>query len=94
LQLGQSSLEAATEAMNTISMPGLSASEPPEASPGMLALPPPPIATTPPAPQTPYLQVVGMVTAEVLTDDEEYAEVPPPPPTPPLSFEILNVNLR
>ena len=73
LQLGQSTLQEATEAMNTISMPGQSASQPPGTSPspqGTLALPaPPPLAATP------YLQIVGMVTAEVLMDDEEHSEV-------------------
>ena len=73
LQLGRSTLQEATEAMNTISMPGQSASQPPGASPspqGTLALPaPPPLAATQ------YLQIVGMVTAEVLTDNEEYSEV-------------------
>ena len=73
MQLGQSTLQEATEAMNTISMPGVSASQPPGASPSPqapLALPaPPPLAATP------YLQIVGMVTAEVLADDEEYSEV-------------------
>lgn len=75
-------LEEATQAMNTITMPGVSASQPPgqgaSPSPGHapLALPPPPAAPTAAAP-TPFLQVEGMVTAEVLTDDEEYAEVGP-----------------
>ena len=62
--------------MNTISMPGQSASQPPGASPSpqeTLALPaPPPLAPTS------YLQIVGMVTAEVLADDEEYSEVRQP----------------
>ena len=59
--------------MNTISMPGQSASQPPGASPSpqqTLALPAPPPLTA-----TPFLQIAGMVTAEVLTDDEEYLEV-------------------
>lgn len=59
--------------MNTISMPGVSASQPPGSSPSPqapLALPAPP-----PLPATPYLQITGMVNAEVLADDEEYAEV-------------------
>lgn len=68
-----------------------SASAPPTASPqGNLALPSPPPAAPPgglpgpPAPQgefappagpTPFLQVEGMVTADVLMGDAEYAEV-------------------
>lgn len=61
--------------MNTISMPGVSASQPPGTSPSPqapLALPAPPPLTA-----TPYLQIVGMLTAEVLADDEEYSEVCP-----------------
>lgn len=90
LQAGNMSLEQAEEAMNSIHMPGAtSASAPPTASPqpgDVPALPPPPDAAAPPpaglpgppaAPGAPtvFLQVVGMVTANVLADDAEYAEV-------------------
>lgn len=86
LQAGRMSLEEASKAMDDITMPGVSASQPPGNSPekSPLALPgPPPIGNgaTPPQPAaeplsaTHFLQVEGMVTAEVLSDDEEYAEV-------------------
>ena len=83
--------------MNTITMPGVSASQPPgqgaSPSPGhaTLALPPPPAAPTA-APPTPFLQVEGMVTAEVLTDDEEYAEVGPSVDLDPIPINPVNLS--
>ena len=72
----QPTLTPPTLGGTAITPPAAAAGLPPPPTMGGVS-PPPPIAgmTSSGGAPTQYLQVEGMVTAEVLTDDEEYAEV-------------------
>lgn len=83
-QKGEISLEDAAKAGMPSAAPVVAAGTPAAAAAAVVAQAQAPgagLPGPPPAPQvaTSYLMVVGMVTAEVLADDEEYEEVADPP---------------
>lgn len=82
-QKGEISLEDAAKAGMPSAAPVVAAGTPAAAAAAVVAQAQAPgagLPGPPPAPQvaTSYLMVVGMVTAEVLADDEEYEEVATP----------------
>lgn len=99
LQKGEMSLEDAAQAGMPSAAPVVAQGTPAAAAAAVVAQAQAPgLPGPPPVPQvaTQYLMVTGMVTAEVLADDEEYSEVRYPPlhlPSIPALTTLLSTQL-